>query len=46
MVASILAIWRFAGTDALWRTVATYAAIDAARLAMSFVNGGFASPGD
>lgn len=43
-VASILAIWRFTGTDALWRTVATCAVIGAATLAFSFVNGLFAPP--
>lgn len=41
-VASILAIWQFTGTDALWRTVATCAVIGAATLAFSFVNGLFA----
>jgi hypothetical protein len=41
-VASILAIWQFTGTDALWRTVATCAVIGAAVLAFSFVNGLFA----
>jgi hypothetical protein len=38
-VATILAIWQFTGTDALWRTVATCAVIGAATLAFSFVNG-------
>ena len=41
VVASILAIWQFTGTDALWRTVATCAVIGAATLAFSFVNGLF-----
>jgi len=41
VVASILAIWRFTGTDALWRTVATCAVIGAATVAFSFVNGLF-----
>jgi hypothetical protein len=41
-VASILAIWQFTGTDALWRTVATCAVIGGATLAFSFVNGLFA----
>jgi hypothetical protein len=45
-VASILAIWKFTGTDALWRTVATCAVIGAATLAFSFVNGLFAPHGD
>jgi hypothetical protein len=42
VVASILAIWQFTGTDALWRTVATCAVIGVATLAFSFVNGLFA----
>ena len=41
VVASILAIWRFTGTDALWRTVATCAVIGAAALAFFFLNGLF-----
>jgi hypothetical protein len=41
-VSSVLAIWQFTGTDALWRTVATCAVIGAATLAFSFVNGLFA----
>jgi hypothetical protein len=45
-VASILAIWQFTGTDALWRTVATCAVIGVATLACSFVNGLFAPPGN
>jgi hypothetical protein len=44
--ASILAIWQFTGTDALWRTVATCAVIGGATLAFSFVNGLFAPHGD
>lgn len=44
--AAVLAIWKFTGTDALWRTVATCAVIGAATLAFSFVNGLFASGGD
>jgi hypothetical protein len=44
--ASILAIWKFTGTDALWRTVATCAVIGTATLAFSFVNGLFAPPRD
>ena len=38
---SILAIWQFAGTDALWRTVATCAVIAAGTLAFSWINGLF-----
>ena len=41
VVASILAIWQFAGTDALWRTVATCLVIGAGTLAFSWVNGLF-----
>jgi hypothetical protein len=49
VVASILAIWEFAGTDALWRTVATCAVIGAGTLTFSWVNGLFGvdeSPGE
>jgi len=45
VASATLAIWRFTGTDALWRTVATCAVIGAGSLAFSFVNGLFA-PGD
>ena len=38
VVASILAIWKFTGTDALWRTVATCAVIGVGTVAFSFVN--------
>jgi hypothetical protein len=38
VVASILAIWDFAGTDVLWRTVATCAVIGAGTLSFSWVN--------
>jgi hypothetical protein len=41
VVASILAIWQFTGTDALWRTVATCAVIGAATMAFSLLNGLF-----
>jgi hypothetical protein len=41
VVASVLAIWEFTGTDALWRTVATCAVIGAGTLTFSFVNGLF-----
>jgi hypothetical protein len=43
VVASILAIWQFTGTDALWRTVATCAVIGAATLIFAWVNGLFAA---
>lgn len=38
VLAAILAIWRFTGTDALWRTVATCAVIGAGALTFSWVN--------
>ena len=38
VVASILAIWEFTGTDALWRTVATCVVIGIGTLAFSWVN--------
>jgi hypothetical protein len=38
VVASILAIWEFTGTDALWRTVATCMVIGVGTLAFSWVN--------
>jgi hypothetical protein len=45
VVMSILAIWQFTGTDALWRTVATCAVIAAGTLAFSWINGLF-DPGE
>jgi NO-binding membrane sensor protein with MHYT domain len=36
--ASVLAIWEFTGTDALWRTVATCAVIGAGTLTFSWLN--------
>ena len=41
VVASVLAIWQFTGTDALWRTVATCAVIGARTVTYSWVNGLF-----
>ena len=38
VVASILAIWEFTGTDALWRTVATCVVVGAGTVAFSWVN--------
>ena len=38
VVASILAIWEFTGTDALWRTVATCVVIGTGTLAFAWVN--------
>ena len=45
VVASVLAIWQFTGTDALWRTVATCAVIGAGTLTFAWINGLF-DPGD
>jgi hypothetical protein len=41
VVASVLAIWQYTGTDVLWRTVATCAVIGAGTLLFSSVNGLF-----
>jgi hypothetical protein len=41
VVASLLAIWQFTGTDVLWRTVATCVVVAAGTLAFSAVNGLF-----
>jgi hypothetical protein len=38
VVASLLAIWKFAGTDILWRTVATCAVIGSGTVAFYWVN--------
>ena len=38
VLASILAIWEFTGTDVLWRTVATCAVVGVGTLAFSSVN--------
>jgi uncharacterized membrane protein YwaF len=38
VVASILAIWEFTGTDALWRTVATCVVVGVGTLAFAWVN--------
>ena len=35
---SILAIWEFTGTDALWRTVATCVVVGIGTLAFSWIN--------
>ena len=45
VVVSILAIWQFTGSDALWRTVPTCAVIAAGTLAFSWINGLF-DPGE
>ena len=46
VVASILAIWEFTGTDALWRTVATCVVIGVGTLAFSWVNNLFGEAGE
>jgi hypothetical protein len=38
VVASLMAIWAFTGTDVLWRTVATCAVIAAGMMAFFVVN--------
>ena len=38
VVACLLAIWQFTGTDVLWRTVATCAVIGGGTLAFAWVN--------
>ena len=38
VVACLLAIWKFAGSDVLWRTVATCAVIGAGMIAFYVVN--------
>lgn len=38
VVASLLAIWKFTGTDVLWRTVATCAVIGAGTVAFYWIN--------
>lgn len=38
VLASLLAIWNFAGTDILWRTVATCAVIGGGTVAFYWVN--------
>jgi hypothetical protein len=41
VLAAILAIWEFTGTDVLWRTVATCAVIGAGTLTFARINGLF-----
>lgn len=38
VVACLLAIWKFTGTDILWRTVATCAVIGGGTIAFSWIN--------
>ena len=42
VAASILAIWEFTGTDALWRTVATCVVVGVGTLTFSWINSLFA----
>ena len=44
VVACLLAIWKFAGTDVLWRTVATCAVIGAGMIAFYITNTLFDRP--
>ena len=44
--ASLLAIWQFAGTDILWRTVATCAVIGSGTVAFYWVNVLFGTTSD
>jgi hypothetical protein len=41
VVASLLAIWQFTGTDVLWRTVATCVVVGAGTMAFAWVNSVF-----
>ena len=38
VVASLLAIWEFTGTDVLWRTVATCAVVATGSMTFSWIN--------
>ena len=38
VVASLLAIWDFTGTDVLWRTVATCAVVAAGSMTFAWIN--------
>jgi hypothetical protein len=44
VVASLLAIWQFTGTDVLWRTVATCIVVAGGTIAFAFLNFLFACP--
>src|SRR5258708_19985632 len=46
VVACLLAIWNFAGTDVLWRTVATCAVIGGGMIAFYVINSIFDRPSD
>lgn len=41
VISSILAIWEFAGTDVLWRTVATCAVVGTGTGIFAFINHAF-----
>lgn len=43
VIVSILAIWKFADPDTLWRTIATLAVIGVGSAVFAFVNGIFGS---
>ena len=44
VAACLLAIWKFTGTDVLWRTVATCAVIGVGTIAFSWVNTAYGDP--
>jgi hypothetical protein len=46
VVACLLAIWNFAGTDVLWRTVATCAVIGGGMIAFYVINAIFDRPSE
>jgi membrane protein YdbS with pleckstrin-like domain len=46
VVASLMAIWAFTGTDVLWRTVATCAVVATGMMAFFVVNSMFDWPQD
>lgn len=46
VLASILAIWQFTGTDALWRTVATCVVVGAGTVAFAWLNSLFGTNGE
>jgi len=46
VVASILAIWEFAATDVLWRTVATCLVVAAGMATFAFSNAAFGDSDD
>jgi len=46
VVASLLAIWEYTGTDVLWRTVATCAVIGGGTMAFALVNTLFGERGE